>query len=92
MGFHAATGLRAVLFDRCRDGERNVPDALLPLAILLPDALRDDSDHGVGLVVWEERENECRVGAESEADDGSGARLSGAMRAAVKGKMWECEK
>jgi hypothetical protein len=44
------------------------------------------------VVVRKERETECRVGAESEADDGCGARLSGAMRAAVKGKRWECER
>ena len=46
-----------------------VPDAVFPVAVFLPDALRDHSDHGVGVVVWTKREAECRVGAESEADD-----------------------
>jgi hypothetical protein len=32
-------------------GERDVPDAVSPLAVFLSDALRDHSDHGVGLVV-----------------------------------------
>ena len=68
------------LFYWCRDGECDVPDAVFPLAVFLPDALRDDSDSCVGVVVRKERETECRVGAESEADDGCGARLSGAIR------------
>ena len=33
-------------------GERDVPDAVFPLAVFLPDALRDHSDCGVSLVVW----------------------------------------
>ena len=73
-------------------GECHVPDAVFPLAVFLQDALRDESDHVVGVVVREKRETECRVGEESEALDGCGARLSGAMRAAVKGKRWECER
>jgi len=49
--------------------ECDVPDAVFPLAVFLPDALRDHSDRVLGVVVWEERAAECRVGAESEADD-----------------------
>jgi hypothetical protein len=34
------------------DVERDVPDAVVPLAVFLPDALRDDSDHRVGVAVY----------------------------------------
>jgi len=57
------------LSNRRRNGQRDVPDAVFPLAVFLPDALRDDSDLVLGLVVWKECAAECRVGAKSEADD-----------------------
>jgi hypothetical protein len=44
------------------DGERDLSDAVLPVAVFLPDALRDDSDHRIGVVVWPECAAECRVG------------------------------
>jgi hypothetical protein len=40
------------LFYWCGDGECDVSDAVFPLAVFLPDALRDDSDRGVGVVVY----------------------------------------
>ena len=61
-------------------GERDVPDAVFALVVFLPDALRDDSDRFLGVVAWPECAAERRVGAESEADDGCGARLIGAIR------------
>ena len=59
--------------------ESDVSDAVFSLAVFLPDALRDYSDRGVVLVVWEKCQGKRGVGAESEADDAGNGRAGHAV-------------
>ena len=68
VGLHNAARLCPILLDWYCNNQRDVSHSVFPLAIFLPDALCDDSDHDACLVVWKKREAECRVGAESAAD------------------------